>query len=208
MNHLSIEGFDGVGKTTTARLVADKLGYLFIEKPLHELFDEGDSFEEYIRIRDKVNASPDRDFTSLFYGLGSVYMYGKHRDENIVTDRHLCSNYAWSGTYYNMDVYDFLIEKLDKPTLTIILHAKPKTIQKRLQGRDAHDNDLRKVQKSPLIYSKMERFCKEKSFETLCIETDGLSPEAIAEVILERYAEIMKKNGEVAEFVRYPKESE
>ena len=107
-----------------------------------------------------------------------------------------------------MDVYDFLIEKLDKPTLTIILHAKPKTIQKRLQGRDAHDNDLRKVQKSPLIYSKMERFCKEKSFETLWIETDGLSPEAIAEVILERYAEIMKKNGEVAEFVRYPKESE
>lgn len=77
MKHISIEGFDGVGKTTISNIVAKELGFKFIEKPLHELFDEGDSFDEYLRIRDKVNSNPDRNFTSLFYGLGSVYMYGK-----------------------------------------------------------------------------------------------------------------------------------
>ena len=66
MKHISIEGFDGVGKTTISNIVAKQLGFKFIEKPLHELFDEGDSFDEYLRIRDKVNSNHDRNFTSLF----------------------------------------------------------------------------------------------------------------------------------------------
>ena len=40
MKHISIEGFDGVGKTTISNIVAKELGFKFIEKPLHELFDE------------------------------------------------------------------------------------------------------------------------------------------------------------------------
>lgn len=61
MIHISIEGMDGVGKSTTCQLLANKLGYKFIEKPLHYLFDESDnSFDEYIRIRNQVNANPKR----------------------------------------------------------------------------------------------------------------------------------------------------
>ena len=33
MKHLSIEGMDGVGKSTTCKLLAEKLGYIFVEKP-------------------------------------------------------------------------------------------------------------------------------------------------------------------------------
>ena len=42
MNHISIEGMDGVGKSTTCKLLAEKLGYIFVEKPLHYLLDDGD----------------------------------------------------------------------------------------------------------------------------------------------------------------------
>ena len=38
MIHISIEGMDGVGKSTTCKLLAEKLGYIFVEKPLHYLF--------------------------------------------------------------------------------------------------------------------------------------------------------------------------
>lgn len=32
MRHIAIEGMDGVGKTTTARMLAARLGYRYIEK--------------------------------------------------------------------------------------------------------------------------------------------------------------------------------
>ena len=84
MNHISIEGMDGVGKSTTCKLLSERLGYKFVEKPLHYLFDESEEkFDEYIRIRDQVNANPNRIFTSWFYGLGSIYMYEMFKDENV-----------------------------------------------------------------------------------------------------------------------------
>ena len=43
---------DGVGKTTTCRLLAEKLGYIFVEKNLRFLFDENDGYDNYFRIRD------------------------------------------------------------------------------------------------------------------------------------------------------------
>ena len=65
MNHISIEGMDGVGKSTTCKLLAERLHYKFIEKPLHYLLDETEtSFEEYIKIRDRVNVNPNHIFTS------------------------------------------------------------------------------------------------------------------------------------------------
>lgn len=188
--HISIEGFDGVGKTTTCQLLAEKLGYEFVEKPLHYLFDEGESFEEYLRIRDKVNACPDRDFTSTFYGLGSLYLYHLYDGKNIVTDRHLCSNYAWSGTEKNLDVYELLLKKLGKPRLTVVLYAESETIQKRLSGRDNNDPDLKKIRKSEAIYSKMRRFCMENSLDTLWIHTDKLDPEQIVGIITKRLDEM------------------
>lgn len=71
--HIAIEGFDGVGKSTAAKKLAEKLGFLLVEKPLHFLFDEeGD--KQYIRIRNTVNQSKNKQFTGWFYGLGNIYM--------------------------------------------------------------------------------------------------------------------------------------
>ena len=111
MRHIAIEGMDGVGKTTTARMLAARLGYRYIEKNLHELFDEDGRFDNYFRIRDKVNASPDRLFTAWFYALGNIYLHTAHENDDVVTDRYFLSNYAWSGTEDNRAVYDLLTEK-------------------------------------------------------------------------------------------------
>lgn len=186
MNHISIEGMDGVGKSTTCKLLSERIGYKFVEKPLHYLFDEAeDKFDEYIKIRDRVNANPNRVFTSWFYGLGSIYMYEMFKDENIVTDRHFASNYAWSGSDNNGEVYDLLIQKLGKPKLTVILYSPSETIVNRLISRDVNDSDIMKAKKSESIYKRMIDFCKTKELPYLVIDTSNLKPEEVVDRIVE-----------------------
>ena len=183
--HLSIEGMDGIGKSTTCRLLAQKLGFVFVEKPLHLLFDKDENrYEEYIRIRNQVNENPNRDFTALFYGLGSLYLYEKYKDENIITDRHLASNYAWSGVDTNHDVYELLLKKLGKPRLTVILSASERTVIERLKSRNPFDSDIQKAIKTKEICDKMILFCKEFDLPFIVIDTSALTPDEVVEKIL------------------------
>lgn len=185
MIHISIEGMDGVGKSTTCKLLSEKLGYEFIEKPLHYLLDKDDkSFENYLRIRDKVNANPNRDFTSWFYGLGSLFMYESFKDKNIVTDRHLASNYAWSGSNTNGDVYDLLVKKLGVPKLTVILYSPSDVIVERLKRRNEDDKDIARVKESEKIYGRMIEFCKRYKFPYVVIDTTSLTPDEVVDRII------------------------
>ena len=185
MVHISIEGMDGVGKSTTCKLLAEKLSYKFVEKPLHYLFDtDENSFSEYIRIRDCVNANPNRVFTSWFYGLGSIYMYEKFKNDNIITDRHFASNYAWSGADNNGEVYDLLIEKLGVPKLTVILYSPSEIIVERLKTRNMNDSDLTKAKKSEAIYGRMIEFCTARKLPFIVIDSSSLTPDAVVETIL------------------------
>lgn len=185
MIHISIEGMDGVGKSTTCKLLSDKLGYEFIEKPLHYLLDKDEeSYDDYKRIRDQVNANPNRNFTSWFYGLGSLFMYEAFKDKNIVTDRHLASNYAWSGSDSNGDVYDLLVKKLGVPKLTVILYSPSDVIVERLKNRNKDDKDIARAKESERIYARMIEFCKKYKFPYVVIDTTNLSPEEVVNKIV------------------------
>ena len=186
MAHIAIEGMDGVGKTTTCKLLAERLGYKFIEKNLRFLFDDNDSFDNYFRIRDKVNANPDRLFTSWFYGLGNIYLYTMFKDENIITDRHFLSNYAWSGTDDNTEVYDLLVKKLGFPDLTVILYADETAIFNRLRSRYENDSDLDKVKKAKAKYEKMVFFCEKYKMPYMVVDTSNLTPDQTVELIMKR----------------------
>lgn len=186
MQHIAIEGMDGVGKTTASKLLAKRLGYKFVDKNLRELFDDGDSYDNYIRIRDKVNASSDRLFTAWFYALGNIYLHTAHEKENIVTDRYFLSNYAWSGTENNTEVYDLLVKKLGFPDLTVILYADEHAILSRLRHRDELDSDIKKVTLAKEKYEKMIYFCEKYKMPYMVIDTSNISPEEVVEVIMKR----------------------
>ena len=186
MQHIAIEGMDGVGKTTASKLLAKRLGYKFVDKNLRELLDDGDSYDNYIRIRDKVNASLDRLFTAWFYALGNIYLHTAHEKENIVTDRYFLSNYAWSGTENNDEVYDLLVKKLGFPDLTVILYADEHAILSRLRHRDELDSDIKKVTLAKEKYEKMIYFCEKYKMPYMVIDTSNLSPEEVVEVIMKR----------------------
>ena len=189
MIHISIEGMDGVGKSTTCQKLANRLGYKFVEKPLHYLFDENNEIINYQRIASKVNANLNRNFTSMFYGLGSIYMYEVFKNQNIVTDRHLASNYAWSGTEYNKDVYELIVAKIGVPKLTVILYSPTDVIVKRLRCRNDKDKDILRAEKSEEIYSKMINFCTDYNFPYVVINTSQMTPDEVVERIIKEINE-------------------
>lgn len=186
MIHISIEGMDGVGKTTTGKLLAKEMGYEFVDKNLRFLFDENGSYENYFKIRNKVNASSDRLFTSWFYGLGNIYLHTIYADKCIVTDRYFLSNYAWSGTDDNREVYDLLVKKLGFPDLTVILYANEDAIKSRIIGRNICDSDLVKVEFSKEKYEKMIGFCERYKMPYMVIDSSNLTAEQVVEVIIKR----------------------
>ena len=183
--HISIEGMDGVGKTTACALLAEKFDMEFIEKPLKYLFSEDADEGRYIEIRDYVNKQDDRIFTSWFYGLGNIYLYHKFGDRSIVTDRHLLSNYAWSGDSVSEIVFDTLLKAIGTPDHTFILYAKPEKISARIRSRNIADSDLRKIGSSEEKYEKMRYFAKRSKMSYSEIDSTDLTAEGVHQRMIE-----------------------
>ena len=131
----------------------------------------------------------------MFYGLGSLYLYGAFAGQRIVTDRHLLSNYAWSGTDDNPEVYDFLIAELGLPTITVVLYASKETIAKRLSLRDEKDKDIRRVSESEKIYGKMRGFIEKRGVPSICVDTDGKDAEEVADEVEKSIERIISDAG-------------
>ena len=184
--HISIEGMDGVGKSTTSKMLADKLGFTLVEKPLHYLLDQDGSMENYLKIRDYVNKQEDRVFTSWFYGLGNVYLYHKFNGQKIITDRHLLSNYCWSGTTESEVVFDTLVQVLDQPDFTFVLEADEHTVRERLIGRDIRDPDILKINFIPDAYRKMKEFLQKYQMKHEIINTTSLNREEVCDIIISK----------------------
>ena len=187
MKHISIEGMDGVGKSTLCKKLALRLGYKFVEKPLHYILDENENdVSEYQRVAKIINADLDRNFTAWYYGLNNIYLYDRFKNTNIVTDRHIVSNYCWSGTEYNMDIYDLILKKIGKPTITIILYANSETIKNRLINRDPNDSDLKRVELFENGYKKMINFCKLKELPYIIIDSANKSPDELVDEVIKK----------------------
>lgn len=189
--HIAIEGIDGVGKSTIAKELAKKLNFIFIEKPLKYLFDQGGEDKNYIRIRNYVNKQTNRLFTSWFYGLGNIFLYHYFKDKNIITDRHLVSNYCWSGTAESENVFNLLVEELGCPDFTFLIYASPEVVIERIKKRNLNDPDIKKTELIPKLYPKMEGFLIKHNMNYLFINTSNLDVNQIINIIIDT----LKKNG-------------
>lgn len=169
--HIAIEGLDGAGKTTTAKAVAEILGFDFIEKPLHYLTDE-QGMKNYQRITEFINDNMSADFTAMFYGLGNYFLSSElKKGRNIVTDRFLCSTAFWNCTESNRVFFDYLVGLCEKPDLTIVLYVSEDVRRQRITSRDPNDPDLKNKVLSDDSYQKMIDFCKRYGMDHIVVDS-------------------------------------
>lgn len=193
--HIAIEGMDGVGKTTVAKKLADKLNYIIVEKPLHYLFDNETEISNYLKYRDFINEQTDNDaLRAWFYGLGNIFLYHQFKNENIITDRHLLSNYYWCGGEKTECIFQCLIELIGKPDFTILLYASPEEGARRITARDPQDPDVRKTKLYINARNKMEDFLLKNDMEHLMIDTTNITADEVVVIILDSLPARMKSS--------------
>ena len=181
--HIAIEGMDGVGKTSTAKLLAEKLGFTFIEKPLHYILDE-EGMKNYLKITSYINDNMGKEITSAFYGLGNIYTSNIAKEKSIVTDRHLASNYCWNGTEENHQYFDYLVKICGKPNYTFVLYAPAKERERRIRSRNPNDPDLKNKVFDDRQDDKLASFLKEYKMPHCIVNNAQMSLEETIEYIL------------------------
>ena len=172
---VSIEGMDGVGKTTVARNIEKDLGFVYVKDPLKELFELSD--ENLSKISNKVFNSKNDRLISLYLALGDCYALSKYKDENVIMDRHVLLNYFWNGNIHTEQIFKMQVDNFGKPDLTILLLASSKTRRERIKNRNSHDPDLKKQKMFEEDYSKLINFLKKYKYNYIVVNTEQLSIE-------------------------------
>ena len=189
---IAIEGVDGVGKTTVSKLAAERLNFIFVEKPLHYLLDN--DYNQYIKLRDFFNNQNDRNLSAWFYGLNYMLISNIFKNKNVVTDRYFLSMYSLSHSDYNGDIYDLLIKKLEKPIITVILKASSKAIHERLIERNPLDKDINKLYNIDFLYNKMYECVNKYDIPYIELDATNINEHEVANIIVNKYKNII--NGE------------
>ena len=197
---IAIEGMDGVGKTTLAKILVKKLDYEYVDKPFKFLFDGLNLDENEIKnIEWKLYETQDEALITLFYGMGLLYGTRCNLSENIIYDRHFVSNYYWHGTEETETLHNELIKLCGELDLTILLKAKISTRMQRIYDRNHDDKDLSNCAMYDDGYDKMEKFLESNGFDYIVIDTDNLMPDEVADIALKniekRKIKVLAKEG-------------
>ncbi len=191
---IAIEGMDGSGKTTVSKILAQKLGYKYLDKPFKFLF-EGLNLSES-RLKDlewNLYKTNDEALMTLFYGMGLLYGTRCNQEKNIVYDRHFVSNYYWHGNKETIPLHYELIKLCGVPDLTVLLKASVSTRMKRIYERDKQDRDLSNCAMYKDGYEKMEKFLQNIGFKYIVIDTEALLPEEVADIVIKNIKLINQK---------------
>lgn len=140
--------------------------------------------KNYMRISSYINNQEDINLKAWFYGLGNILLTRQFKDINIVTDRHLVSNYFWNSTEDNADLFKCLVDITGKPDLSILIYTSPDVRLQRILGRNAKDSDIDEIHLFPYAYEKMESFLKNNSMKYALLDSSELNLfEVVDEVI-------------------------
>lgn len=197
---IAIEGMDGVGKTTIAKRFAAENGFIYLDKPLNELFDStiSRSAEFLPEIYSKIYDFDDESIKAWFFGLGNIYSFVKYKNEDLIVDRHFASNYFWNGTEKTNEVFKCMLDLIGVPDLTILLYASVETRLRRLYKRNPGDYDLRDTDKHVLGYDKMEKFLIDFNIPYVLIDTERKNEDEVYDevccAILDYKAKLYSRN--------------
>ena len=178
-----IEGMDGVGKSTVAHEIADRLGAKYVDGFLiNYLSEQGMSKEEIEIIHKAIDLCTDNENSVVrtwLYTFANLFNL-IHYDCDLVIDRHCLTTFYYNGDNDSKEIYKYMQQYMGKPDLVIILRASEETRKSRICNRDINDPDLLSSKKMSYGYDRIEEAAKFLELEYRVLDTDNKS---LSEVI-------------------------
>lgn len=168
---ISIEGIDGVGKSTLTKKLAQYLQCDILEKPLATKI----GIEEYTRQKEEMHKIGGKQLIDFYI---SSYEFINNYDR-IVTDRYIGSLYSWGVDDSNKEHFFESLKKLPLPTVAIFLIGDPEVIYKRALLRDGNDIDARKANLSFIHLDKYKEIYKKLNVPFIIIDTKNLDQDEV-----------------------------
>ena len=171
---ISLDGVDGVGKTTVAKLLASDSSFQYYKSPAGP----------FAQLRKEVDAHATPLERYCFYRLAtqfdSIQISQLLKTKSVVCDRYIASTAAY---HIAMDARIRVIHDeagLIKPHFAFLLGARSEVRDKRLLGRAKISSDIEIERNSAFLDRVADIFM---SFGLIYIDTSDITAEEVANII-------------------------
>ena len=179
---ISVEGLDGVGKSTISKALSSSLNIPIAEKPIKKLLYLSD--EQSKKISEKIYGSYSSNIQAMYYLMGYLSVLEDSKKFDLLMDRGFLSTYYFSYNVENSSLFDMFVQNYGLPDITIVLYATVESRIKRIQQRDSSDDDLKKKRLYVDGYDKYFEAIKKYNMPYLLINNENLSIEETSCLVL------------------------
>lgn len=187
---ISIEGVDGVGKTSISKKLAEILKYKYIDKPLKHYLND----DIYFLVKNTIKSFNDRYLIALFYILNFSVGLKEGNEKNVILDRGVLSNLVWIADDNIIKIVKTFLDNFIKPDLTFILTLNENELEKRLKTRSINDKDLFKCKYFSKMQIKLISIANLLELNYFIINRNKLNIEQTVNIILNKLKDINIKS--------------
>lgn len=179
---VAIEGLDGSGKTTIAKMISEKLNFEYKSDYLEKMLNIDDV--EFYSIKKRINeCENNNEVRALLFISALLFEFHGKSNQDICYDRNILSEYLFDGFEETEEYFNLIVKKGYVPDLTIVLYANIKLLEKRIKCRcdKRKDKDYEAILNSDIKYKKMLDFAQRNKIKIRIIDINNKSVDEVFE---------------------------
>lgn len=184
---ITIDGYDGTGKTTLAKALAEKYDFLYLDKPAIRMvahqykisFEDAAQFVGAFEKKLFTNSASKHKQITKFYGTALLWLKQFEKQSNIILDRGLLTTYAIVGDLETEELFEEYVKNGAFFSGSIYLTADDEERVRRIYENDPNDPDLNYPTK--WRENNLEDFASSRHLNYYKIDTNHKTPTQVFE---------------------------
>ena len=197
---ISVDGGDGVGKTTLVEKLAAYYDLYYLKKPIDTFLcvkEPNDIRHRISKLVQKIVYEVNKSEKLKVAFNSSLLLHYKKQleDEDVIVDRGMLSCSMFNGDETTEPTFDKYIQKGLEFDICFFLTASPETRRERMLKRNPNDEDLKNGNLDKLTAGQLKamKYAESRGIPIAVIDTDGKNEEQVfeeARQIMDMYLEL------------------